>query len=492
MAEELSDTGERILIATADGSLASEVRKALPEETPTVVGTATELLAALRDWPSAIVLLHEDLPGLSSERLVQRVSQRHVGLDIVLLARPTERDQHAPKPVTGVAEIVALPPERERIRVKVRSLLRRRWAIRSCAMVGRSEALYRVAETVIQIAPTSVTVLIEGESGVGKELVARAIHSHSPRRSGPFLPVTCGAIAEGVLESELFGHEKGAFTGAGSQRQGMFELADGGTIFLDEVGELALATQVKLLRVLEEREFMRVGGTRSVAVDVRIVAATNRDLERETATGSFRRDLYYRLNVVSIRVPPLRQRKEDIPLLAREFAVRFARENAIPFAGIAPAAFERLVQYDWPGNVRELRNVVESFVALAGDRTIGEDQVLEALRGRGRPGLDLPVHVGRDTHAVEHEMIYRALVALRDEVASVRQLLERAGPPTHDRLPVESGELKAAERELILRTVAQSGGNRREAARRLGISERTLYRRLRDYGDDDSDTHSYS
>jgi DNA-binding NtrC family response regulator len=243
---------------------------------------------------------------------------------------------------------------------------------------------------------------------------------------------------------------------------------------------------VKRLRVLEEREFMRVGGTRSVAVDVRIVAATNRDLERETASGSFRRDLYYRINVVNIEVPPLRQRKDDIPLLARAFAVRFAKENDVPFAGISPAGFGRLAQYDWPGNVRELRNVVESFVALAGDQTIGEDQVLEALRARGRPRLDLPVHVGRDPHSVEHEMIYRALVALREEVAFLRQILERPGHPTRDLLPVESSELKTAERELILRTVAESGGNRREAARRLGISERTLYRRLREYAEDTS------
>jgi DNA-binding NtrC family response regulator len=488
MAEELIQTGERILVATAERGLASEVREALPEETLGVVDSATELLAALREQPSAIVLLHEYLPGLSAERLIQRITQRHVGADIVLLARAGGAEYQDRSLTTGVAEVVGLPLNRERIRVKVRSLLRRRWAIKSCGMVGRSEALYRVAETVIQIAPTNVTVLIQGESGVGKELVARAIHDHSTRRDGPFLPVTCGAIAEGVLESELFGHEKGAFTGAASQRPGMFELADGGTVFLDEIGELAPATQVKLLRVLEEREFMRVGGTRSVTVDVRIVAATNRDLERETATGSFRRDLYYRINVVSIEVPPLRQRKDDIPLLAREFALRFAKENGVPLAGISPAGVDRLVQYDWPGNVRELRNVVESFVALAGDQTIGEDQILEALRGRGRPRLDLPVHVGRDSHAVEHEMIYRALVALREEVASLRQILEGPGHFAKDRRPVESSELKAAERELILRTVNETGGNRREAARRLGISERTLYRRLREYADEDSDS----
>ncbi len=486
MVEELSDRTDRILLATSDESLIRTVRRALPEESPSIVAAAADLLAALRDDPSGVVLLHDELPGLRCESLVQRITQRHVSVDLVILSLPLENSLKERLAALGVAEFVVLPPDPERIRITVRSVLRHRWAIRTCGMVGRSEGLYRVAETVLQIAPTSVTALVQGESGVGKELVARAIHDHSPRRRGPFVPVTCGAIAEGVLESELFGHEKGAFTGAGAQRQGLFELADGGTVFLDEIGELTSTTQVKLLRVLEEREFMRVGGTRSVHVDVRVVAATNRDLEHETATGSFRRDLYYRLNVVRIDVPPLRRRREDIPLLAREFAIRFARENDVPFRGLSPAALSALADYDWPGNVRELRNAIESLVVLAGDRTIGEDQVRQALKGRGRPRPDLPVRLGRDAHSVEHEMIYRALVSLRDEVASLRELLERDGAGSSRRIPVNSHDLRTAERELVERTLAETGGNRRETARRLGISERTLYRRLQEYAADES------
>jgi DNA-binding NtrC family response regulator len=481
VAEELITGTDTIFVATADSDLVERVREALPEETVVQTATAASLLAALRGDPNPVVLQHDQLPGLPAENLLQRIVQRHVGADPVLLTAPLAEEHQERLRKLGASDFIVLPPDQERIRVKVRSLLRRRWAVRECGMVGRSESLYRVAETVLQIAPTNVTVLIQGESGVGKELVARAVHGHSPRAKGPFIAVSCGAIAEGVLESELFGHEKGAFTGAGAQRRGMFELADEGTIFLDEVGELAPTTQVKLLRVLEEREFMRVGGSRSVAVDVRIVAATNRDLEQETATGAFRSDLYYRLNVVRVEVPPLRRHKEDIPVLAREFATSFARENNIPFTGLSPGAISRLSEYDWPGNVRELRNLVESLVVLTRDRTIGEGEVTDALRERGRPKLDLPVHLGRDAHSVEHEMIYRALVALRDEVVSLREMLEHARGEGSQRQPVEPRELKTAERELIQRTLGEAGGNRRDAARRLGISERTLYRRLREY-----------
>ena len=220
--------------------------------------------------------------------------------------------------------------------------------LNECDLVGKSAKLHEIAETVLQVAPTNVTVLITGESGTGKELIARGIHKHSTRRFKPFIAVNCGALAEGVLESGLFGHEKGAFTGAAARRKGVFELADGGTILLDEVGEMSLATQVKLLRVLEEKEFMRVGGTEYIQVDIRIIASTNRNLISAVEQGGFRRDLYYRLKVVEIVVPPLRERREDIPLFVHTFVTQFAKENDVAFPGITEEAMQLLLNYHWP------------------------------------------------------------------------------------------------------------------------------------------------
>jgi DNA-binding NtrC family response regulator len=242
------------------------------------------------------------------------------------------------------------------------------------SIVGDSPALRRVLEQVAQVAPTGSTVLIQGETGTGKELVARAIHDASPRRERPLVKLNCAALPRELVESELFGHEKGAFTGAMQQRRGRFELADGGTLFLDEVGELPLDTQAKLLRVLQEREFERVGGTRTLQVDVRVIAATNRDLQSHVAAGRFRSDLYYRLNVFPIAVPPLRERREDIPRLVQHFAAKTARKLGRAFDGVAPGFIERASAYDWPGNIRELENVVErAMIMCSGPMLDGAD-----------------------------------------------------------------------------------------------------------------------
>ena len=304
-------------------------------------------------------------------------------------------------------------------------------------IVGRSPAMLRLLDTVAQVAPSEATVLISGESGTGKEVIAGALHVNSARREGPFVSLNCAAITESLMESELFGHEKGAFTGAERRREGRFQQADGGTLFLDEVSEMPLSMQAKLLRVLQEREFTRVGGDSLLRVDVRVVAATNTHLPDRIAAGRFREDLYYRLNVVALRLPPLRERREDIPLLAQHFLEMFAAKNRTPVKGFSPQAMDRLIRCEWPGNVRELMNAVERAVVLA-----------------------------------------RADYLTAEDFPAVGPAPPAAAPPAADAgLP-----LSAVERTVILDTLAAAGGNKSEAARRLGITRRTLHQKLKKWG----------
>ena len=300
---------------------------------------------------------------------------------------------------------------------------------------GSADPMGRIMEMVATVAPTRSTVLLTGESGTGKEVIARLIHDRSGR-TGYFVPVHCAALASTLLESELFGYEKGAFTGASERRKGRFELADHGTIFLDEIGEIDAATQVKLLRVLESRSFERVGGTETVKVDVRLIAATNRDLRKMVAEKSFREDLFYRLSVVNLELPPLRDRREEIPVLIRRFIAEFARDNQREVDGIEPDALARLVHYDWPGNIRELRNCIECMVVLA--------------KGRKLSVADIPENIREARPVVPEEKTKE--------------------------LPV--GTFEATERELIEKALAECNGNRTAAAKLLGISRRTLHRRL--------------
>ena len=270
----------------------------------------------------------------------------------------------------GFVEVYAKPVDLEEVLTGIRRILDRRRLAVETGLIGESEAMREVLVKIEQMAPVSSTVLIEGESGTGKELVARALHRLGPRRSKPFIAVNIGALPETLLESELFGHEKGSFTGAAERRLGRFELANSGTLFLDEIGEAPNSTQVKLLRVLEQRELTRVGGSNAIKVDVRVVAATNRPLREEVESGEFRPDLYYRLNVLNIYLPPLRERREDVPLLVRAFIQEFSAQHERPFHGISADAMRILVDYPWPGNVRELRNLVESMVVLSPGREI--------------------------------------------------------------------------------------------------------------------------
>jgi DNA-binding NtrC family response regulator len=359
-----------------------------------------------------------------------------------------------------------------------------------------------------QMAPVSSTVLIQGESGTGKELVAKAIHDLSPRRGKPFIAVNCAALPETLLESELFGHEKGAFTGAAERRLGRFELADTGTIFLDEIGEIPPSTQVKLLRVLESRTFFRVGGVQPIKVDVRVLAATNRPLRDAVALGEFRDDLYYRLNVLNIYLPPLRERREDIPLLVRRFIRELAREHDRTFRGIMPEAMQRLVTAPWPGNVRQLRNLIESMVVLApGAEIRAADIPADILDG---PSL-LPVRVGstglgRDmAGGQELEFILRSLLDLKLQVEELRRRLDEhpqrvqvieLGDHTSVADVLTDGDGADRDQEVVYRSgmtmadvekaaieaaLREYRGNRRRAAEVLGIGERTLYRKIKAY-----------
>ncbi|MFH1941292.1 MAG: sigma-54 dependent transcriptional regulator [bacterium] len=363
-------------------------------------------------------------------------------------------------------------------------------------LMGESGPFLQIMESVRQVAPTNITVLITGESGTGKEMIARAIHALSPRREKPLLTVNCGAIPEGILESELFGHEKGSFTGATDMKKGYFEVADGGVLFLDEIGEMPLATQVKLLRVLEEKEFMRVGGTKIHQVDVRVLAATNKDLETAITRGEFRKDLFYRLNAVNIDVPSLRQRKEDIRLLAVRFAKEVCRENEIPYPGFTEEAFEFLQNQSWPGNIRELRNIVERVIILEKGQKIDRPMLESHMSKTHDTDRNLPVVTHKTSEQAEREIIYRALLDIRVAVEQIRSLILGIRPQSLDdtafvhEMPDSSSPsldmnneptLKEVERIQIEKALRRYRGNRRKTAKTLGIGERTLYRKLKEY-----------
>jgi DNA-binding NtrC family response regulator len=384
-------------------------------------------------------------------------------------------------------------------------------------VVGTSVRMHAVFEFLHVIGTSESTVLVTGESGTGKELVAQTIHQLSRRRLGPFLAINCGAVSATLVESELFGHERGSFTGALQRHRGHFERAAGGTLFLDEVTEMPMELQVKLLRVLEERKLTRVGGTAQIAINVRVVAATNRPLRESVEEGRFRADLYYRLNVLSMYMPPLRERPEDIPLLVRTFIKEFSAQHDRQFHGISAEAMQILMTYPWPGNVRELRNLVESMVVLAPGREIGPDDIPRTYREGGAARF-LPVHVGPvmraavGTEGRELEFLVRSMLELRLQVEELRRRLDderhppewvgevqpagalgagakaRAIEPPDQPAPPSVVTLAPGmtmaeiERAAIEAALRETRGNRRKAAEILDIGERTLYRKLRDYG----------
>jgi DNA-binding NtrC family response regulator len=363
---------------------------------------------------------------------------------------------------------------------------------RQHGIIGKSVEIQEIVEVVRQVAPTDITVLITGESGVGKEVIARALHAASSRAKKPLVTVNCGAIPEGLMESELFGHEKGSFTSAVETRKGYFEIADGGTIFLDEIGEMPLATQVKLLRVLESGEFMRVGSPTPRTTNVRVIAATNKDLEYEVQQKRFRPDLYFRLRSVNIWIPPLRNRREDIPPLIEHFVQEFTAKNNIQFLGFTDDATHLLMNYDWPGNVRELKNVVESILVLEKGKRVDADDVAKYLQRSPVYGSEryLPVALNKTVEQAERELIYRALVDLKSEIISLKQMLADGRvihQPAHLLEEPRSNDngslsLEEMERRMIEKALQKHHGNRRLAAQDLQISERTLYRKIKEYG----------
>ncbi|MGD2120621.1 MAG: sigma 54-interacting transcriptional regulator [Gemmatimonadota bacterium] len=530
----MPDTSSVVLISTHDLRVAGLLRDAFRG-----AGYRVELVTPDEDLSGVMdPVLFIFTGGLKNESSAAQARQargsRHI--PVFGLAREGEEGTRQAARALDLQEVFTHPPDVREILLLGRTLIERNRLQEITGIVGETDSIREALERVVQFAPVEATVLVTGESGTGKELIARGIHALSPRKHKSFIAVNVAALAETLLESELFGHEKGAFTGAIDSRRGLFELAQGGTIFLDEIGEMPLSTQTKLLRVLEEREFFRVGGERPIRVDVRIIAATNQELRRLVERGDFRRDLYFRLNVLRIELPALRDRKEDIPLLVHNFIEDASRRHDRQFAGISDDAMKILVSHTWPGNVRELRNLVESMVVLAPGRRIEARDIPAEVRNPRSRGL-LPAPIMTDFFPVsqgeekslrpELEFVFRTLVNLRMDVDDLRRDFERyqeqhlrrrevSFAPREDHLdeaelqevfpepaageepvgetmpetPEEAGAvlyrpgmtMEEVEEETIRAVLEEVGGNRRKAAERLEIGERTLYRKIKKFG----------
>ena len=467
---------QTILIVDDEPSIRLAVVRAFADLTVREAETCAQALELAREAYPDLCILDQKLPDGSGIDLVAKLKGIDPDLPVVLLTGHGSVDLAVEALKVGVADFLEKPFPLERLRTTVRNLLEKQSLGRQVKrlsgksdgrsrMIAQSTAMKRVLALIKRVAGVpSTTVLIQGESGVGKELVAKAIHERSARADKAFVAINCAALSEHLLEAELFGYEKGAFTGADSKgKSGLFEVASGGTIFLDEVGEMPLALQTKLLRALQERRFRRVGGLIDVEVDVRVVAATNRDLRAEVAAGRFRQDLYFRLKVVPIPVPPLRERRDDILPLADHLLARLAPELGRPQATLSDAARAAMRAYDWPGNVRELANAVERAVICSESDVIAPE--------------DLP-------------MDEQVIVAVRDQAAALRVEVENREPRTANRepppgsivLPPEQRNLAAVEALLIRAALAECGGQKSKAADRLGINRTTLYNKLKDLG----------
>jgi DNA-binding NtrC family response regulator len=349
-------------------------------------------------------------------------------------------------------------------------------------IIGKTKEIRDLIDIIMQVSKSDISVLIFGESGVGKEVFARAIHGYSNRADKPLVSVNCGAIPEGILESELFGHKKGSFTGAMENRKGYFEIADEGTLFLDEIAEMPLTTQVKLLRVIETKEFMRIGAETVTKVDVRIIAATNKDLQKEVDSKRFREDLFFRLKAVTFNIPPLRKRKGDIEELARFFLKSYSEGNHITLPRITNESMEVLKNYNWPGNIRELKNSIETAVALNKSGVLDEFAFIPLLReiDRDTPSQrNLPVFLNRTPEDADRELMYRALFEIKKDLVELKDLIYRRQDEINNNDEVIP--LADVEKNAMIKALEKTHGNKRMAARLLNISERTFYRKMKDY-----------
>ena len=414
-----------------------------------------EGLSRLAEEGGDAVVTDLRMPGLTGMEVVRHVTKSHPGVPVVVLTAYGTVECAVEAVRAGASDFLLKPVEIPRLRAAVFKAVKERGMRREIerlreeggrpagveGIVGSSRAMEDVIRKIRLVAPTRMNVLITGESGTGKELVARAIHALSPRRGRPFLPLNCAAIPETLLESELFGYERGAFTGATSSRPGKLESAEGGTLFLDEVGDVSLGIQAKLLRAIEQKEVQRVGGAQALQVDVRILAATNQDLKGRVEEKAFREDLFYRLNVFGIAVPPLRERREDIPRLCEHLLARIGEEGGVPPKRLSPAALKNLMTHRWPGNVRQLRNALETATL------VGQGDTIE-------PG-DLPPEVAREV----------------------------IPPSSPEPIPLPASRtLTEIERDAIRDALAKTGGNKTRAAKLLGIGLRTLHRKVKEYG----------
>ncbi len=448
-------TKERILIVDDEQNARQALRTLLAEEGYELAEAqdGEEALGLLSSFAPALVLTDVRMPKVDGITLVKKAREQGSDAFFVMMtafgsietaveAMRAGADNYLLKPLDLSAVLIVLEKVLEKRRAvreadTLRRRVRERFQFKN--IIGEAPELQSVFEVIKQAAPTRATVLVLGESGTGKELVAQALHEESPRKDKPFIKVNCAALSETLLESELFGHEKGSFTGAAGRKEGRFELADGGTLFLDEIGEISPSIQIKLLRVLQQREFERVGGTQTLKIDVRLVAATNRDLAAEVKAGKFREDLYYRLNVVAVTLPALRQRKGDIPALVSHFITKYAEAYGKTVKGLAPGALNLLLSHSWPGNVRELENAIERGVVLTKGAELTVDDFPPALSG------------------------------------------PRPQPEGQGSL-IPGGNMHDIEREAILRTLEMVGGSTHRAAEVLGISVRKIQYRLREYG----------
>ncbi|BBO77352.1 acetoacetate metabolism regulatory protein AtoC [Desulfosarcina widdelii] len=438
------DSAHRTMLHTLVGGWGYEIIEADDGESA---------VAAVGDQAVDLVLMDIHMVRVSGIEALERIKSINPAIPIVLMTAYASIEMAVDALKKGAYDYLTKPLDFEKLKLTMDRALehirlknenralkeRLEGEFQSSDIIGSSPLMMRLMATSAQVAASEATVMITGESGTGKELVAAAIHHNSPRKEGPFVKVNCAAITETLLESELFGHEKGAFTGAERRREGRFVQANGGSLFLDEVGEMPVAMQVKLLRVLQERELTRVGGEQVLPVDVRLIVATNRNLAQMVEDGEFRGDLFYRLNVVELKTPPLRERREDIPLLATHFLKRFAEKNRKKVDRFAPRAMDMLIRHTWPGNVRELMNTIERAVVLAASDCLVEEDF--------------------------------AMLAPASE--SIDRIASSAFPAD---VPLEQ-----IEREAIVSTLASAGGNKSEAARRLGITRKTLREKLKRY-----------